>query len=130
MAAGALVTIGVATAEADTAPASVICTVSDRTACAPLLGRAGSAGPQPLQIEDAPAAIRLFGPGGLLIGDGLDALARDPSCTAGCLGGNGGLLWGNGGAARSAAQAATRVSSALEAPAAPACSDTTDGQGR
>lgn len=37
------------------------------------------------------AFLGLIGPGGLLIGDGLDA-----TC-AGCPGGNGGLLWGNGG---------------------------------
>ena len=39
----------------------------------------------------------IIGPGGWLIGDGLDA---DPGCEVGsddCNGGNGGLLWGNGG---------------------------------
>ena len=40
----------------------------------------------------------IFGRGGWLIGDGLDALEIDPDCTANCHGGNGGLLGGNGGA--------------------------------
>ena len=39
----------------------------------------------------------IIGPGGFLFGDGLDALEIDPNCTANCNGGNGGLLWGNGG---------------------------------
>ncbi|MGB7507598.1 MAG: hypothetical protein WA965_19460, partial [Mycobacterium sp.] len=38
-----------------------------------------------------------IGPGGWLIGDGLDALDLDPDCTVNCRGGSGGLLSGNGG---------------------------------
>ena len=37
----------------------------------------------------------LVGPGGSIIGNGIDA---DPNCTTDCDGGNGGLLLGNGGA--------------------------------
>ena len=46
-------------------------------------------------VADGPLAI--IGPGGFLIGDGLDALEIDPTCTSLCRGGNGGLLGGSGG---------------------------------
>ena len=39
----------------------------------------------------------LVGPGGSIIGNGIDA---DPNCTTSCDGGNGGLLLGNGGAGK------------------------------
>ncbi|KKF01489.2 hypothetical protein WN67_13365, partial [Mycolicibacterium obuense] len=102
LAAGALVTMGTATAEADTTPTSVTCTPSDGADCPSAFGPAvhsvGGVGPRALTLDEAGPAIRLFGPGGVLIGNGLDATALDPSCTAGCVGGNGGLLWGSGGA--------------------------------
>ena len=47
---------------------------------------------------DALDPLNLVGPGGSLIGNGLDALEIDPNCTSNCAGGNGGLLFGNGGA--------------------------------
>ena len=49
-------------------------------------------------FPDALDPLNLVGPGGLLIGNGLDALEIDPTCTSNCAGGNGGLLLGNGGA--------------------------------
>ena len=59
----------------------------------------GSAGADPLALQLPALAIRpIIGPGGWLIGDGLDALALDPDCEANCNGQDGGLLWGNGGA--------------------------------
>ena len=63
-----------------------------------LFGSSGFATPTPTALAAAslfPGLPPIIGPGGWLIGDGLDA---DPlTCTAPCDGGNGGLLWGNGG---------------------------------
>ena len=50
----------------------------------------------------------MIGDGGLLWGDGLDALVFDPGCTSYCNGGNGGIFGGNRATARTAA-AAQRV---------------------
>lgn len=79
------------------APGDPVCEVVGSSVDA--LGNIG-AGPQAsLAIAKVtPATPNLIGPGGLLIGDGLDALTIDPSCVADCKGGNGGLLWGSGGA--------------------------------
>ncbi|KKW66382.1 hypothetical protein AAV95_02720, partial [Mycolicibacterium elephantis] len=58
----------------------------------------GPAGAAPAATPVAPQQFRpLVGPGGWLVGDGLDALDLDPACTADCRGGDGGLLWGDGG---------------------------------
>lgn len=61
-----------------------------------LIGQGGSPTPTALAAQ-LPQVPPLIGPGGWLIGDGLDALEIDPTCIANCRGGNGGLLWGNGG---------------------------------
>src|SRR5262245_32473689 len=59
-----------------------------------LIGPAASAAPTRLLIAGIDI-LTPIGPGGWLIGDGLDAL---PDCTgSACNGGNAGFLWGNGG---------------------------------
>ena len=65
----------------------------------PLIGSAGSPTTNALaaaSLDVGAVQLRpIIGPGGWLIGDGLDATA---GCTGdACNGGNGGLLWGNGG---------------------------------
>ena len=72
--------------------------------CGGLIGSAGSPTPTALAAA-SPSPFGIFGnlrpiigPGGWLIGDGLDALEIDPTCTSLCQGGNGGLLGGSGGA--------------------------------
>ena len=62
--------------------------------CGDALGKAGPPTPTALAAASATFAP-MIGPGGWLIGDGLDADAT--TCTAPCNGGNAGLLWGNGG---------------------------------
>ena len=98
-----LVALGVGSAMASAAPAepcnglSALCSGSGTS---PDLSGAGVSTPTPNALAAAPASAAgsqpLVGPGGSLIGDGLDAPA---DCTGGdtCNGGNGGLLWGNGG---------------------------------
>ena len=51
--------------------------------------------------------LNLIGPGGLLIGDGLDAPADCNGGSISCDGGNGGLLFGSGGKGADAATATT-----------------------
>ncbi|MGB3481954.1 MAG: hypothetical protein WBB07_07005 [Mycobacterium sp.] len=47
-------------------------------------------------VIPGPVLPPTFGPGGWLIGDGLDVLEIDPTCTVDCRGVNAGLLFGNG----------------------------------
>ena len=68
----------------------------DPASCGGLIGSAGSPTPTVLAAA-SPTAFAIFGPGGFLFGDGLDALEIDPTCTSLCRGGNGGLLGGSGG---------------------------------
>lgn len=63
--------------------------ITNRTAAQPIA--VASAAPE------GDAERPMFGPGGWLIGDGLDALVLDPSCTSLCNGQSGGLFGGNGG---------------------------------
>ncbi|MGB7508750.1 MAG: hypothetical protein WA965_25360, partial [Mycobacterium sp.] len=99
MAVGAMATVGVATAEADTETHVVSCMPTAGQSCDPFAGAGpGAVQYSALAVDDQASALRLFGPGGFLIGNGLDALDLDPDCTANCAGGNGGLLWGSGGA--------------------------------
>src|SRR6478736_5302602 len=98
-----LVALGVGSAMASAAPAepcnglSALCSGFGTS---PDLSGAGVSTPTPNALAAAPASAAgsqpLVGPGGSLIGDGLDAPA---DCTGGdtCNGGNGGLLCGNGG---------------------------------
>src|SRR5689334_1502309 len=96
-AAAAMATVAVDTAKADTGTtASATC--SSATPTADCIG-SGAAGRALLLGTGVnfPGGPTLFVPGGLLIGNGLDALELDPGCTANCVGGNGGILFGNGG---------------------------------
>ena len=65
--------------------------------CGSFVGSSGA--PTPLALASANPVLRpIIGPGGWLIGNGLDA-AEDCEGNA-CRGGDGGLLWGNGGDGR------------------------------
>jgi collagen type III alpha len=107
LAAGAMATLGIGTAKADAGTVPLTCSPSAETFCGLFTGSTGAAATlllQPVQpnvtalLVDSGSSLKLFGPGGMLIGNGLDALTLDPDCTANCVGGNGGLLFGNGGA--------------------------------
>lgn len=112
IAAASMATVAVGTAKADTGTtAAAACSSAIPTNCVGTgaAGRALLVGtgvnfptlstPSTLStLSTLPTLQPLFGPGGLLIGNGLDALAINPGCTSDCVGGNGGLLFGNGGA--------------------------------
>ena len=75
-----------------------------------LIGVGGFVAPTPMALAAAPNVVPpAIGPGGWLIGNGLDALEIDPGCLDACDGGNGGLLWGTAVTARTAAMAVTPV---------------------
>ena len=69
----------------------------DPASCGGLIGSAALAHAYGAGRGVADGAFAIFGPGGCLFGDGLDALEIDPTCTSLCRGGNGGLLGGSGG---------------------------------
>src|SRR5262245_39318099 len=100
-AAAAMATVAVDTAKADTGTtAAAACSSATPIDCVGTgaAGRALLVGTG-VNVAALPTAAlpTLFGPGGMLIGNGLDALELDPDCTANCVGGNGGILFGNGG---------------------------------
>ncbi len=100
LAAGAIAAFGVDTAQADTGALGLTCAPNNGTTCDLVTGGSDPGGPLGASVVllNPSASFRLIGPGGWLIGNGLDALELDPNCTANCVGGNGGFFFGSGGA--------------------------------
>ena len=84
LASGAIAAFGVDTAKADSDALALTCAPNSGTTCDLVTGGADTGGPLGAggALLTPNSAFRLIGPGGWLIGNGLDALVLDSSCTA------------------------------------------------